>query len=353
MICGIHVGDGGQLRDYMKYYTRVLDKNHIPYRALDVSDSGFWHEVREVDLFIYRWAQYDHDRQIALTLIPVLQRELGIKCYPDESASWPYDDKIRQQYLFAAAGFPMAEGWVFYDLQKALRWIEHSPLPLVFKLRKGAASENVVLVRDRRTARGLTKRMFGVGVPTKGIPGRGNLVWQDMRSSVRNLVRVGRDAARRTFPNFKTTDRHWEREKNYVYFQKFLPGNDYDTRVTVIGDRAFAFRRWVRRGDFRASGSGRIDYSIKGIDLAFVKQAFAISKHFYYKSMAYDFLYDEERRVALCEASYTYVDQAVYRCPGHWNSRLEFQEGHLWPAYCQLKDALEMADLKPLDENLE
>jgi len=27
----------------------------------------------------------------------------------------------------------------------------------------------------------------------------------------------------------------WLRHKNYVYFQKFLPGNQWDTRVTTAG----------------------------------------------------------------------------------------------------------------------
>lgn len=31
-----------------------------------------------------------------------------------------------------------------------------------------------------------------------------------------------------------------ELQSGYVLFQEFLPGNSYDTRVTVIGDRAFA-----------------------------------------------------------------------------------------------------------------
>lgn len=48
--------------------------------------------------------------------------------------------------------------------------------------------------------------------------------------------------------------------KKYVYFQDFIPGNDFDTRVTIIGDRAFGFTRNVRPGDFRASGSGNVGY---------------------------------------------------------------------------------------------
>ena len=46
------------------------------------------------------------------------------------------------------------------------------------------------------------------------------------------------------------------KEREYVYFQEFLPGNNFDIRIIVIGDKAFGLKRMVRKGDFRASGSG-------------------------------------------------------------------------------------------------
>ena len=37
------------------------------------------------------------------------------------------------------------------------------------------------------------------------------------------------------------------REKEYIYFQDFIPGNDYDTRVTIIGDRARLYKKCLHR----------------------------------------------------------------------------------------------------------
>jgi glutathione synthase/RimK-type ligase-like ATP-grasp enzyme len=56
------------------------------------------------------------------------------------------------------------------------------------------------------------------------------------------------------------TEKKFNPEKNYVYFQDFIPQNDFDIRIIVIGKRAFAIKRMVRKGDFRASGSGNIKY---------------------------------------------------------------------------------------------
>ena len=58
------------------------------------------------------------------------------------------------------------------------------------------------------------------------------------RSGKATLQRLG-------FRSRKLSD--WQRKKNYAMFQRFLPGNEYDTRVTVIGNRAFAFSAGTAR----------------------------------------------------------------------------------------------------------
>src|SRR5690606_9843799 len=67
------------------------------------------------------------------------------------------------------------------------------------------------------------------------------------------------------------------KERGYVYFQEFVGGNDSDIRVVVIGGRAFAIRRMVRKNDFRASGSGRILYDPAIIPLSAVAMAFELA----------------------------------------------------------------------------
>ena len=62
--------------------------------------------------------------------------------------------------------------------------------------------------------------------------------------------------------------------------------------------------------------------------------------------MAYDFLYGPDKGVRFCEMSYDYVDTAVYSCPGHWDSELNWKEGNLWPQYCHLVDALGLPELR-------
>ncbi|MGQ9919614.1 MAG: hypothetical protein ACUVS7_19645, partial [Bryobacteraceae bacterium] len=84
------------------------------------------------------------------------------------------------------------------------------------------------------------------------------------------------------------------REKGYVYFQDFIPGNLYDIRITVVGDRAFGFTRDVCKGDFWASGSGLLVYDRSRINLACVRMAFDVSRKIGSQNAAFDILIDPD-----------------------------------------------------------
>lgn len=348
MLVGIHKDFFRGYVPYVRRFEAILDYNGIEHVRLDASQSDFWDQVARLDLFIYWWGHDYNERQIAMTIIPVIEKEMKVSCLPDIRTCWPYDDKIRQYYLLKQHGFPMIKCWIFWDKKRALSWMETASLPVVFKLKGGAGSLNVVLVDEKSLGKKLIGRMFGKGMKSKNIPWS-TVFWKDfnLKSWIRHKggYVIRRIKAGNTSPG-------WELHKNYALFQKFLHNNDYDTRVTVIGDNAFAFRRLNRPNDFRSSGSGRIDYDVSKIDMECVKKAFEVSNAMNFQSIAYDFLYDEDGKVNFCEISYTYVDTAIYNCPGYWDSTLKWHEGHYWPQYFQLIDALRLPDLRqPEDIN--
>ncbi len=331
-------GKYGRLGRFARRMIAILEFNGIHPVLLDVNDAGFWAELRTTTHLIYRWTNNDYDRQIALTVLPIIEQEYGIRCFPNCRTCWSYDDKVRQYYLLQAHGFPIVESYIFWDRQKALRWANTAAYPLVFKLKGGASSNSVILVQSARAARKLIRRMFGRGILPGHVPSWEATRWKDsgllrqVRHEFGNVVRQLQG---------KDPESVWTPNKNYVLFQRFLAGNAFDTRVTVVGNRAYAFRRFNRRDDFRSSGSGKLDFDPAGIDLDHVRLALQISRELGFQSMAYDFLYDENGASRFCEMSYTYVDQAPYDCPGHWNADLTWQEGHYWPQYFILGDLLE------------
>jgi hypothetical protein len=343
MKVGVLNGKYGRMSRFTQRFVAILEYNGIRPVVLDINERDFWEKVRCVTHFLYRWKHNDYDRQVAQTVLPVLEGEYGIKCYPNCRTCWSYDEKIRQYFLLKAHGLPVVESWVFWDRRKALQWTRTAAYPLVFKLKSGASSNSVILVKDAWTARRLTKRMFGKGIVPGRIPSMSATKWKDfsywrlVKHEFGNVVRRLRG---------KDPESVWLPNKNYVLFQKFLPGNAYDTRVAVIGDRAYAFRRFTRKNDFRSSGSGDCDLDPGKIDLRQVQMALDVSREMGFQSMAYDFLYDEGGNPVFCEMSYTFPDERLHLCPGYWSSDLAWHEGCHWPQYFILLDLLGMPDLR-------
>jgi len=332
-------------------YRKILEYNNIKSYILGASDLDFWKKVRTIDYFIFPLINEHSQIQLARTVLPVIENIYKKRCFPDQATSWHYDDKIRQYYLLYAHGFPVVDTWVFWDQNSALDWIESATFPLVFKLKSGAASSNVVLIRKKSEAKILINKMFSSkGVTCHNVPSRNSLTY------LRNLIRLyglrRYIALKRGRLDPEKFQPFWQVQRDYVLFQKFLPDNAFDVRVTVIGARAFAFLRYVRPNDFRASGSGLIDYDTSKIDMRCVEIAFRISEKMKFQSMAYDFIFDEEGEPMIAEISYTFVDTAVYNCPGYFDKSLKWHEGRYWPQYCQLAYLIKEIQLNQPPEDI-
>jgi glutathione synthase/RimK-type ligase-like ATP-grasp enzyme len=125
--------------------------------------------------------------------------------------------------------------------------------------------------------------------------------------------------------------------------QELVAGNDFDTRVTIIGNRAFAWRRGNAPGDFRASGSGREDLDPAAIDPAAIRLAFRTARTLGMPTAAMDML-RREGEVVVTEVSYYFEPFMLRRCLGHWRSdgdALHWVEGPVQPEVAILDDFLE------------
>ena len=111
--------------------------------------------------------------------------------------------------------------------------------------------------------------------------------------------------------------------------------------MTIIGNRAFAFTRNVRPGDFRASGSGDIVYDVHRIHPQCIQIAFEVTRKVGSQSMAFDFVLAANQQPMIVEVSYCYDSAAVYQCTGHWDDQLTWHQGHMWPQDAILIDLLE------------
>lgn len=240
----------------------------------------------------------------AKKIIPAIEYGLSIPTLPSSRMAWITRDKISQSLLLQAAEIPTPRNWVFFNARDGYEFLENAQFPLVAKLAGGHGSSDVALIENAKNGRSYVKEMFNYGVTS--LPQA--LATQPAKSAIRTkraaMFLLGKENPR-------------SREGGYAYFQEFLPGNEGDTRITIIGNYATAFRRRNRPGDFRASGSGLIDWDQTKIDLSAVRLAHKVSTLLKCPFIAVDILFKEKTPV-VCELNFAYVTWPVAKCPGYW-----------------------------------
>ena len=342
MKVGIHFEPNFNFSIRYVRYEKILQHNNIEVIKICSSEPDFMQKVKTLDAIIWYVGLADASKQPVYDILPVIEKQLKIPCFPSSKIIWSFDNKLKQVFQMSAANFPIVNSWIIYEEKNALEFAKRVKLPVIFKLTNGAGSLNVILIKKRKRLRTLVKRMFSKGISTNALPNSLSVGY--LRKVKKELV-VLKNKALGISNDYRDLLKDWTVQRNYLFLQKYLPNNPFDTRITTIGERAFAFRRFNRPNDFRSSGSGNIDYNTKEIDLRCVQKALEMSKHFGFETMAYDFLYDDKNDPVFCEYSYGYNDEAVYKCPGYWDKNLNFIKGNYWPQYLHLKDLLNLPNL--------
>lgn len=315
----------------------------ILYKIVNCLDSDIVRDLSSSDALLWHWDHGDPRDQLMARNVIMAAETMGVKVFPSTATCWHFDDKLAQKYLLEAIGAPLVPTYVFYELKEALHWVDHASFPKVFKLRKGAGSSNVRLVHSASEARALAERAFSSGFSPVAHYGQDALKRYRVARKRGDLLSVV-SRIPRVLAAIQDKKRMMGREKGYAYFQDFIPDNDFDTRVTVIGNRAFGFTRNVRPGDFRASGSGDIVYDTGRINQKCVEMAFDVTRKVGSQSMAFDFVLAEDKQPMIVEISYCYNPNAVHCCRGYWDRRLHWQEGAMWPQDAILIDLLNDID---------
>jgi glutathione synthase/RimK-type ligase-like ATP-grasp enzyme len=333
----IHNGLGWNVK-----WIEYCKENNIPYKAVNCFDSDIINQIRECSGLMWQFAQTrPSDILVARNVLNAAEL-MGLKVYPNFHTNWHYDDKLSQKYLFESLNLPAAPSWAFFNEEEALNFSQNCEVPIVAKLRRGAGSYNVKLLKTRGQIRKYIKRMFGQGYSPAPAP------LADVKTKFKVAIKKGGIHGvlnrLKKAPNFfkvmLNARKYFGNEKGYVYFQKFIPGNTCDLRITVVGNRAWGFHRIVRENDFRASGSGMIDYDVAAIPLEIVRKSFDISRKFKMQSICFDWVHDAEGNYYFVEISYAFVDEAVYNCEGFWDDQLNWHKKHYYPTYGIMEDFL-------------
>lgn len=333
MKIGIHY-EHEKVGYFNESWIKYCEQNNLKYKLVNVYRTDIIDQLADCNALMWH---HDHgnykDLLFAKQLIFSLE-QCGKKVFPDSHTCWHFDDKLGQKYLFEAIGAPLVPTYVFYSKQEAIKWVDITTFPKVFKLRRGAGSANVKLVKTANQAHSLINQAFGKGFSqfdrlgyfkdrlNKYLNGKVNLL-----EALKGFGRlfIGTQFSKLFAP-----------EKGYIYFQDFIPDNLFDIRVIVIADKAFAIKRMVRKDDFRASGSGSLLYEKEHFPIETISLAFQLTDKLQSQCAAFDFVYDSAGNPMVVEVSFGF-GKGYGPCVGHWDKSLQFHEGAFNPEYWMIE----------------
>ena len=323
--------------EFSSKWIEYCKKNNIEYKNVNAYENRIIDKLKDCDAFMWHFHHmHPKDHLFAKQLLYTLE-SYGKAVFPNFRTAWHFDDKIGQKYLLEGIGAPLVPTYVFYDKREAYSWAENTSYPKVFKLRHGSGGSHVRLVYNENTAKKLIKKAFGKGFKQYNAVSNLRDRWHKYRDGKTTLYNVAKGVLRLGYTTeFSKTA---GKERGYVYFQDFIPGNEYDMRINVVAGKCFGCIRPNRPGDFRASGSGLVSYDFEKIRESVIRIALEVANRLKLQSVAFDFVMDDKQPFIL-EMSYGFgVDPEDFDY-GYWNSELEFIEGKFNPFGWMVDDVL-------------
>ena len=337
MKVAIHHREGS----FSERWIQICKDNNIEFKIVNCYSSNIIQEVKDCDLILWHYHHNDYrDMLFAKQLLFALEQS-GKIVFPNFNTGWSFDDKLGQKFLLESLELPLISTYSFYDKKTALGWIKDTSFPKVFKLRGGAGSANVQIVRNQNHARRLVRNAFSKGFPA--FNGRKYFLdrLKKYNSGVISLRQMLKSSLRLIFK--RESSRLISSEIGYVYFQDFFPNQDGDIRIIVIGEKAFGIKRLVLENDFRASGSGKILYDRKYFNKETLTLAFEVSKRIESQCCAIDFIYRNSKPF-IVEVSYGFTQKGYENCQGYWDKDLNWIEGPFNPQEWIIKNLINQYD---------
>lgn len=327
MKIAIHHREGSFSDRWIEY----CEQNKIDLVLVNAFESDIIQQLEGCDVFLWHYTHYDvKDVLLGENLFAALENT-NIRTFPNHHTAWHYDNKVAQKYLFEANKLPFVNTYVFYQKEKALEWIKRTTFPKVFKLARGAGSANVKLVSTENQAIRLVNKAFGKGFSQFDGWGYVKEKYNKYKERKVPFIEIPKSLGRLLIST--QFNKRFHKEKNYAYFQDFIPNNEFDIRIVVIGNKAFGIKRMVRKNDFRASGGGSLHYEKDNFDVKTLRLAFKAAKTIKSQCAAFDFVYDENNNPLIVEVSFGFAYKAYDKCEGYWDDELNWNPGKFNPQY--------------------
>jgi glutathione synthase/RimK-type ligase-like ATP-grasp enzyme len=300
----------GKRQSFSERWNELAREQNVEVVPVDVFSPDALAKISTCDAFMWRCSSSAHPRLYARRLLRAVEEGLGIPVFPSCKSMWYFEDKAGQCAFFRAAGVPTPHTEIFWSRRQAEQFCETATYPFVLKLAGGHQSSNVRLVRTRNEALFYVDELFGHGVLSLAYrpASRPRVMLRHLRAAV-EIIRGGNPYA---------SNHESELQYGYFYAQEFLPDNGFEISVIVIGNRAFACRRFTAPGDFRTRGSsGHIDWATDSIGEDAIRLAFGVARKLGAQTVAVDILHRDAEPVVV-ELTVNYASWVVRACPGYW-----------------------------------
>lgn len=304
----------GLVRDVEKYprwtkYRRFLENNGFDFALFDIHAHDWIRKARDFDAVIGMVSNEINQLEEIRVKYHFLETILGKKCYPSAAQAMLYENKCLEAYLAEAWGLPFARTFISQSREDAVEMLGGVRFPLVSKINHSSGSMGVELVRTPRRALRIIRQAFSQNGRSIHVP--------------------------------------WFRQKNYVYFQEFVPNDGFDIRVVVIGPRAFGYYRRVPEGDFRASGMNIVEK--RGLPEEALRIAWDANRRLHSPQLVVDMVHGQDGRFAIVEFSHFFQVETpeqlkVDGVPGAYvlgeDDRIRFEPGRYWVHELALRNFL-------------
>lgn len=296
-----HYGDDvfvNPINDNKLRYENYCIYNHFDYEMVNLSREDWQNEISRYDIIV--WAVSSNPARLdeARQKIYFIEKYCNKMCFPSFDSVFVYENKVLQYELFKREKLPAVPTFISCNRAEALSYIEKCEYPLVSKIQTGSGSRGVEMIRNYKLARRFVNQVFTSG---------------------------------------RSTYHTYLKQKDYVYFQKFITDSQYDLRIIIIGDRVFGYYRMKPSRDFRASGAGVVVK--KELPESAMRLALKCKAKMNALQIAVDMITDSKNdNFMIIEASFFFgVETAeqlhVNGVPGFYeykNDCFTFKEGRFW-----------------------
>lgn len=336
---GISVDPYGWYEEFVNAAEKKIASGYpCKYEVINLDEHDWVQQAEPFDVILWkprvmgvRSASYFKEK---IYFLQYVAKKLVI---PNFETVWHFESKAAQSYLFSHYGIKTPETIVTFDYHDAHRLINQSAFPVVIKKPHGAGSSNVYLETNKGRAEKTLKMIFRLQL------------WDEARRKASSRLQVFFENIFSKWMWATLFERIFRISEDYnvAYWQEYIPGNQADLRITVIGDcYAYGFWRNNRPNDFRASGSGLIDYE-RDIPEEQLRYCLDLNRKLGFDSMCYDILFKENDFV-ITEISFGYKASAIYNTKGHYvlskDGSISYVEGHTWPQELWFDWALRRAE---------